>query len=236
MGEVKLMSCADISPTWVSSCGRVHLYNADCFDVLKEINPASALITDPPYGMGLSIKRGGSLYKGNVLVERQWDFFPPKSCFIYALTQIFSECIIWGGNYFSLPPSPCVLAWCKRSISDNFTFANVEMAWTNLDRKSRFFHSTANEAGRDTGVKKHPTQKPVSLLCWCVDMTHHETIVDPFMGSGTTGVAAIRAGRRFIGIEREKEYFDAAKERVKAELELFSLGDDSRALVWGGKK
>jgi DNA modification methylase len=117
--------------------------------------------------------------------------------------------IIWGGNYFAdlLPPSKAWLYWDKLMGGD---FADGELAWTNLNRALRKF----TRCNKDHG-KEHPTQKPVALMAWCLGfLPDARTILDPFMGSGTTGIACVNLGRKFIGIEREERYFDIACKRI----------------------
>jgi DNA modification methylase len=121
---------------------------------------------------------------------------------------VAKQVIVWGGNYFDLPPSRCWLVWNKPERG--FTLAEAELAWTNADAVVRVFDAPRSEPGRE-----HPTQKPVALMRWCIaKLSKAETILDPFMGSGTTGVACVKLGRRFIGIEREPKYFDIACRRI----------------------
>jgi len=115
--------------------------------------------------------------------------------------------IIWGGNYFPLPPSRCWLVWNKPERG--FSLAEAELAWTSFDAVVRVFDGNRSEPDR-----VHPTQKTVALMRWCVAKTTGD-ILDPFMGSGTTGVACMNLGRKFIGIEIEPKYFDIACERIE---------------------
>ena len=119
---------------------------------------------------------------------------------------------MWGGQYFNLPPSGSWLIWDK--VVREFTSGHAELAWTNLGLPVRAFNSAtcllANEG------KLHPTQKPLKLMRWCLAfIPDAQTILDPFMGSGTTGVAAVQMGRKFIGIERDPGYFDIACRRIE---------------------
>ncbi|MGM5087554.1 site-specific DNA-methyltransferase [Rhizobium leguminosarum bv. viciae] len=119
--------------------------------------------------------------------------------------------IIWGGNYFDLPPTRAPLVWDKNNAGRDF--ADFEMAWTNLDMVAR--RIVFRPMNMDGG-KLHPTQKPIQVMQWCLGyLPHAKTILDPFMGSGTTGVACVRGGRRFIGIEIDEGYFDIACERIQ---------------------
>lgn len=121
-----------------------------------------------------------------------------------------------GGNYFELPPTKCWLVWDKEV---NGNFADAELAWTNLDKPVRLLRHMWNGMLRKDGEERHghPTQKPIGVMKWCINHLPEgsSTILDPFMGSGTTGVAAVQMGRNFIGIEREPKYFDIACKRIE---------------------
>lgn len=119
--------------------------------------------------------------------------------------------IIWGGNYFAdqLPPTRGWLVWNKPERG--FTLSEAELAWTNLDTVVRVLDYRRSDPGRE-----HPTQKPVGVMEWSISHTKGaKTILDPFMGSGTTGVACVKLGRKFIGIEMESRYFDIACKRIE---------------------
>jgi DNA modification methylase len=122
-----------------------------------------------------------------------------------------AEIVLWGGNYFDLPTSRGWLVWNKPERG--FTLAEAELAWTNIDTVIRVFDGVRSDPGRE-----HPTQKPIDLMKWCVSRLKGRTILDPFMGSGTTGVAAVQLGRKFIGIEVEPKYFDMAARRISEAL------------------
>jgi DNA modification methylase len=130
------------------------------------------------------------------------------------LFEISSNQIIWGGNYFPLPPTRGILAWDKQQPWENFS--QFEMAWTSFDFPAKIFRFNKSFIKG----KQHPTQKPLELMTWCIGLASNvQTILDPFMGSGTTGIACIRTGRKFIGIEISPEYFEIAKNRIKIELQ-----------------
>jgi site-specific DNA-methyltransferase (adenine-specific)/modification methylase len=201
------------------------LYCGDCRDVLPTLGKVDAVVTDPPYGIlnlagsgstsavRKSPRQQGSGTLKNRLLNRsdvQWDVAPDVDTL--AMIMAFGSVnIIWGGNYFPLPPTRAVLVWDKEQPWENFS--QVEIAWTNLNRPAAIFRESAT---RGTPDKEHPTQKPLSLMCWCVSLAKGcGLIADPFMGSGTTGVACANLGRTFIGIERERKYFDIACRRVE---------------------
>ena len=186
--------------------GDATLYCGDCVEVLPTLPRVDAVITDPPYGIGIT--RSNRLAVSRGMGGGDWDDAPPTSETIAKILDKGGQAILWGGNYFGMPPSRCFLVWDKQN--DGRDFADVEMAWTNLDAVARIFRLRPMNMD---GGKQHPTQKPESLMRWCVQKTSG-IILDPFMGSGTTGVAAIQLGRKFIGIEREPRYFDIACERI----------------------
>ena len=192
--------------------GGAELWLGDCMEILPTLGKVDAVITDPPYGLADKLCGGtwGKQYEGE---SRDWDARPwqPSEQFFNAAETF----VIWGGNYFNLPPSRCWLVHNK--MIKGMTFADAELAWTNMDRNVRIFdHMVAR--GFRGALREHPTQKPLELMRWCVEQIpgKPQTILDPFMGSGTTGVAAIQLGRKFIGIEREEKYFDIACKRIEA--------------------
>lgn len=127
--------------------------------------------------------------------------------------------VIFGGNYFALPPARCWLVWDKLNGANDF--ADCELAWTNLDRAVRRLAYRWNGMIRENHEERgfHPTQKPVGVMLWVLELATKpgDVVIDPFCGSGTTGVACLRLGRRFIGIERESKYAAIARERLTAE-------------------
>lgn len=190
----------------------VTLYCGDCREILPTLGKIDAVVTDPPYGIahlwkgGFSDKHGWGKAKDESITRNEWDEKPLSGEMLDMILAAGREHIIWGGNYFDLPPSRCWLIWNKPERG--FTLAEAEMAWTNRDSVVRVFDAPRSEPSR-----VHPTQKPVDLMKWCVLKTKG-TILDPFMGSGTTGVAAVNLGRKFIGIEIEPKYFEIACRRI----------------------
>ena len=135
---------------------------------------------------------------------------------IETLRRVSRWQIIFGGNYFDVPPARCWLVWDKQV---NGEFADCELAWTNLDKPVRrvtwMWNGMLRKGQEERNV--HPTQKPLGVMEWCIGHLppNTRTILDPFMGSGTTGVACARLDRKFIGIEREPSYFDIACRRIE---------------------
>lgn len=196
------------------------LYLGDCRDVLSTALDFDAIVTDPPYGIGASA--GVGKY-GRLKVEKtgdlDWDDKAPDLDFLPKVPSI-----IWGGNYFQLPPSRCFLVWDKGAGFKGRSFAECELAWCSLDENAKVFsYDPLARGDYHKQGKHHPTMKPVALMQWCLGLLPAaQTILDPFMGSGSTGVAAVKMGRHFIGVEREQQYFDIACQRIT---DAYSQGD-----------
>ena len=189
--------------------GNATLYLADCAEILPTLGHFDAVVTDPPYGIGIT--KSNRLSKSRGFEDTGWDNKPPSKQLIDFVVSKGNQAILWGGNYFDLPPTRCFLAWDKQN--EGRDFADLEMAWTNLDKVARIFRK--RPMNMDFG-KEHPTQKPVALMQWCIDKVDGITILDPFMGSGSTGVACAKMGKTFVGIEREQKYFDIACKRIES--------------------
>lgn len=189
--------------------GGQRLILGDCQAVMPMLGRFDAVVTDPPYGIGADI--GVGKYGKARGFKGGWDNAAP--C-LKLLPDVPS--IIWGGNYFRLPPSRAFLIWDKGAGFKGRDFAECEMAWCSFDANARVI-SYDPLAGGDYrgGRKQHPTQKPLRLMEWCLGfLPDAVTILDPFMGSGTTLVACQRLGRQGTGIELDPEYFDIACRRV----------------------
>ena len=194
----------------VETIGAAKLYLGDCREILPTLARVDAVVTDPPYGLGKRMSGGTWAVKAPHYADmHQWDL-EAKQEWIEDILRLRCETIIWGGNYFAMPPSRCWLSWCKPDFP---TMADMELAWTNLDKPAKRWISSRTPDGE----KLHPTQKPEGLMRWCINhlSSKCQLLVDPFMGSGTTGVAAVQMGRKFIGIEREPKYFDIACKRIE---------------------
>jgi len=190
---------------WVT-IGRAKLALGDCRDILPTLGKVDAVVTDPPYGLADKLQGGtwGKEYEGDY---QDWD---ARAGDLSGLPDV--PTIAWGGNYLAVPPSRCWLIWYKRDAVR--TMADCELAWTNFDANARVFDWTI--AATNPERVGHPTQKPVALMKWCIAfLPNAQTILDPFMGSGPTGVAAVQMGRDFIGVEREEKYFDIACKRIE---------------------
>ena len=192
--------------------GRATLYLGDCRDILPTLGKLDAVVTDPPYGIA-SVWKGGFGHgwgkaRAQAALRNEWDETIPGEDTMALVLAAAPEVVIWGGNYFNLPPSRCWLVWNKPERG--FSLAEAELAWTNRDNVVRVCDAPRSESDRE-----HPTQKPVKVMRFSIDKVKGQTILDPFMGSGTTGVAAVQMGRDFIGIEREPKYFDIACKRIE---------------------
>ena len=196
--------------------GNATLYLGDCKEILPELGLVDAVATDPPYG--INADKEASKNKGKwgwkYYGETEWDKARPNKTLFKLILKKSSNHIIWGGNYFTdyLPPSMRWLIWDKGQR--DFSLADFEMAWTSQNKASRIFNYSRAKALQD--VKKHPTQKPLALMEWCIAFfPESKTFLDPFMGSGTTGVACMNLGKEFIGIEKDPKYFEVAIKRIK---------------------
>ena len=188
----------------IERIGDATLYLADCMEVLPTLPKVDAVITDPPYGIGIAANPVRQAY-----AKQDWDDAPPDAALILEVIERGDVAIVWGGNYFGLPAAQCFLVWDKCQ-PEAFTLAMCEMAWTNIGKPAKSFRLPVTSY-----AKEHPTQKPVTLMEWCIKHAGNpQAVLDPFMGSGTTGVACMNLGRKFIGIEREPKYFDIACERI----------------------
>jgi hypothetical protein len=200
--------------------GDCRLILGDCRDILPTLGPVDAVVTDPPYGIGEAWGKGagwqGSCGKGRLWVgQPDWDVAPEAELLVSLIGQ---PAIIWGGNYFpSLPTSKAWLVWDKCA---DMVQAHAELAWTNCAPTVRTYRKSPlgafGNGGANGEVKNHPTQKPIDLIEWCLGfLPNARTILDPFMGSGTTGVACALTDRAFIGIDREPSYFEISCRRIE---------------------
>lgn len=213
------------TPDWQSKCGTVALFHGDCLELLPQL-PAGvvdAVVTDPPYGIGVDGQKfSTSSHGGRKSHEFMgWDSGRISQSTVQSLLRVGNNAIIWGGNYYadSLPPSMGWLVWDK---GQSICSSDCELAFTTYPKALR--RIVLNRCVLLKDGSSHPTQKPVRLMEWCLDYAGDATtILDPFMGSGTTGVAAVRLKRKFIGVELEEKYFAIACKRIKAELERFPL-------------
>lgn len=204
---------------WVE-IGKARLICADCRDILPTLEKVDAVVTDPPYGLNEAAgkaKSRGKLAPAIDYGNDDWDAKPIAPEVMAMVRDAGRWQIIFGGNYYECPAAKCWLVWDKENGENDF--ADCELAWTNLPKAVRRIRYMWNGMLRANGEERgdHPTQKPIGVMRWCIGHLPepNQTILDPFMGSGTTGVAAVQMGRRFIGIEREPKYFDIACKRIE---------------------
>lgn len=216
----------------------------DCYNILKQLPDKciDLVLTDPPYGGGNKmlgevknvqgseagltntisvIRTGGGYFKkylrGGVFDEVEeithWDIAPSKEVFD-EIFRVSKNQIIWGGNYFDLPPTRCFNIWKKLTISEKFSMAMCEYAWTSFNDNAKVWEFAPQDKNRF-----HPTQKPVDLIAKQINTYTKEgdLILDCFSGSGTTAIAALRTKRRFICIEKDKDYYEASCKRLEEE-------------------
>lgn len=168
------------------------------------------VLTDPPYGLDKKLFQGGTKNANWAMVQykgEDWDVAPTKEYFD-EIFRVSKNQIIFGGNYFDLPPTRGIIAWDKQQFAPNFS--QWEMAWTSFDKPAKLFsHSFMFD-------KHHPTMKPLPLMEWIIENWSEEggVVLDPFAGSGTTGVACMNLNRNFILIEKEQKYCDIASQRL----------------------
>jgi site-specific DNA-methyltransferase (adenine-specific)/modification methylase len=204
--------------------GDATLILGDCREVLETVGKFDALVIDPPYGLGESNKRAISRGMITARVRRhtatdygdfQWDGEVASPELISQARALAKWQAIFGGNYYALPPSSCWLVWDKLTSGD---FADCELIWTNMPKAVRRLRYLWNGCMKAPGELRgdHPTQKPIGVMAWVLQQLPPDTrtILDCFMGSGTTGVACAQLGLQFTGIEREHSYFDAACRRI----------------------
>ena len=201
----------------VVKIGDATLYHGDCLEILPTLPKVDAVITDPPYGIGIDGQIGSERANGQQLRKAHefmgWDAERPSPATFAALHAAAPVVIIWGGNYFApnIRPHKGWLVWDKAQYG--LTMSDGELAYTNMDRPLRIKKLHRTHLWQEG--PEHPTQKPTALMEWCVaEAGNPQTVLDPFMGSGTTGVACANLGRKFIGIEIERKYFDIACERI----------------------
>ena len=198
------------------------IFNIDCMGLMARYPDKhfDLAVVDPPYGIGDKFK-GGKTAKMNFneIVNKDWDKVPSDDYFS-ELQRVSKNQIIWGGNYFNLPPTRCFIVWDK-IISEDFSLAMAELAWTSFDKLAKIYKLQVPKNG-----KIHPTQKPVKLYDWVFKnyAIEGQTILDTHLGSGSSRIAAYKNKLNFVGCEIDKEYFEASDKRFKeftAQLTLF---------------
>jgi len=211
-----------------------HIYQGDCLEIMKTFEDKSVdlVLTDPPYGIGINKMgftnnlQGGVAKRTDYKGMADWDSVKLTKDYFDEIFRVSKNQIIFGGNYYTefLKPKSCWIVWDKRT-ADKYSndFADGEMAWTSFDKPMRIFRflwsGMLQENMKHKETRHHPTLKPTELMKWCLEKYSEDgdTILDPFLGSGTTAVACKQLNRNYIGIEISEKYCEIARERLKQE-------------------
>lgn len=200
----------------------IDLLNIDCMDYMKTQpdNSFDLAIVDPPYG--IDINKSGRLghYGGK---GKKWDLMPPDKEYFKELKRVSKNQIIWGANYFNMPPTRCFLIWDKQQPED-VSFASCEYAWTSFDKSAKTHYQRPQNADIE---RIHPTQKPVKLYEWLLTNYAEKDmrVLDTHLGSGSSAIAAHYYGCKFVGCELDSDYYSATLERFKrdtSQIDIFA--------------
>lgn len=198
----------------------IKIYHGDCREILPHLPKVDLVLTDPPYGIGAS---GGVGKYGRLKFQSSdtgWDEATPDDSLLMMVIAAGHRSVIFGGNYFRLPPTRNYLVWDKGAGFKGRKFAECEMAWCSWDGNARVLtYDPLARGDYRNGNKQHPTQKPVAVMAWAAKHASATgTILEPFMGSGTTLRVAKDLGRKAIGIEIEEKYCEIAAKRLSQEV------------------
>ena len=190
----------------------VQIFHGDCREIVPTLGRFDLLLTDPPYGIGLNYGWAGD-YSSKAFGASDWDILDGDT--VLRMLSAAPYSIIWGGNYFPLPPMRGWLVWDKMQKHSG---SEAEFAWSNINVPAKVFRM-CRAVAYSTMDKEHPTQKPVELMTWCLGFAPDaQTVLDPFAGSGTTGRACKDLGRKCVMIEREEKYCEIAARRMGQEV------------------
>ena len=200
-----------MTPTIIKNCT---LYNMDCMEYMKSLpdNAFDLAIVDPPYGIDINSSGRLGHYGGK---NKKWDSETPKQEYFDELFRISKNQIIWGANYFNMPPTRCFLIWDKEQ-PESVSFASCEYAWTNFDKSAKTYYQRPQNADTE---RIHPTQKPVKLYEWLLTnyAKQGDKILDTHLGSGSHAIACNNLGFELVGLELDSDYFKASCERIAKE-------------------
>ena len=194
----------------------VTIYHGDCREILPQLDKVDLVLTDPPYEIGNSWlqtfygSNGRSILWGE---KAKWDTASQE--YIDLILAIDAEKVIWGANNYATPPTATWLVWDKKQKTNR---AEAELAWSTLSSGNKIFRMSRIDAyfNRRLFPKQHPTEKPWELFVWCIELFSNAAIIlDPFLGAGTTAVAAKKLNRKCIGIEIEERYCEIAANRCR---------------------
>ena len=203
-------------------------YNMDCMDGMKEFPDKyfELAIVDPPYGININNNMGRRRGDKRSEYEKvKWDTRPPDELYFKELFRVSKRQIIWGGNYYKMPPTKSFIVWRKPQISGNVSFSMLEYAWSNFDTTSKEWIGMSNEKDRI-----HPTQKPIALYLWLINnyAKQGDKILDTHVGSASSLIACNKLGFQYVGFELNKDYYDAATKRIndfKSQISMFDGGE-----------
>lgn len=216
----------------IETIGLATLYLGDATEIVPQIAAPDAFVTDPPYGISFASQPTKGQRKAGAEGKAWDDGIAPKLAALVNGFPARAPSIIWGGNYYALPQTRCWLSWFKPDAPPSM--GHFELAWTSFDQNCRQLCVSIGETNPER--LGHPTQKPLRLMRWCLAFVPEaQSIMDPFMGSGTTGVAAVQMGKRFVGIEQDEEYFGLACKRIEDAQRQASLFDASTLVSVGGR-
>lgn len=209
------------------------VFNMDCLEYMKTLpdNCFDLCIADPPYGIGAGKMTMGN-GKNKKWKKKDWDFSIPKEAVFDEILRTCKNVVIWGGNYFDLPKTKSWIVWDKGIYGDT-SFADGELAWTNFNAVLRIANIRYKGfLGADKN-RIHPTQKPVALYSWLLKNYGKEgdKIFDPFLGSGSSRIAAYKMGFDFVGCEIDEEYFRLSEERFQKECKGVEVMKNGMKLV-----
>jgi len=204
----------------------IELLNMDCMEYMATL-PDKAFdlaIVDPPYGVDVGNKPMSSKWASSRLARKDWDKLAPDDEYFRELERVAVNRIVWGGNYFALPPSRCFLIWDKGAGFRGRSFAECEQAWVSFDSNAKIYTRDPLASGDYIG-KIHPTQKPVPLYSWLLKNYAQpgQRILDTHLGSGSSAIAAHYFGCDFVGTELDPDYFAAAQARFDNETRQVAL-------------
>lgn len=207
---------------------KISIYNCDNMELMKQTpdNYYSLALVDPPYGIGATKKMGVNKKKGynpKPWIGGQWDDSIPTDEYFKELFRVSKNQIIWGGNYFNLPPSRCFFIWDKKQRIDQ---ADCEMAWASFDKSARIYEFWNSKLiGFMNPNRFHPTEKPVDLYKWLLqnNAKPNDKILDTHLGSGSIAIACHDFGFELTACELDKDYYKASIERIKKHCSQGSL-------------
>ena len=206
-------------------------YNMDCMEGMKKYPDKyfDLAIVDPPYGVNLSGGRGSNGWSNKAFWDKArdgWNLDIPDDVYFNELIRVSKNQIVWGGNYFNLPPSQCWLIWDKGQR--DFSLADGEMAWTSFNKAMRIYGLSRSQANQE--YKIHPTQKPIKLYEWLLNnyAKQGDKILDTHVGSASSLIACYNLGFDYVGFELDKDYYEMACKRLEArknQMDIFHMGD-----------